>query len=208
VAFRAASTAASSTGTEPTGTAQNDILIAVAANNSSATITLPSGWTSLYTGSNGGTIRTLVCYVVRGGSAPNLVFTNAAEVQIFAFYNYSTSSPIDAQSADGGSGGAGNGTSDPPAVTVVSAKGAVVVTGGTTNAAGGSWVTPAGFTLRSPTNALQSVVFTKETAQAGSVDPASTNSGGLATNWNGFSISLNPATIVENSILYAPYLKG
>lgn len=203
--FRAASFAASAVGTEPTGTVQNDVLLALAAVIGAATPSLPSGWTSLYSG-NTGTAGYRVAYIVRGSSAPsNMTFTYATEVHVLGFYGLDTSSPIDAQSADGGSTVS---TPNPPAVTVASSKGATVVTGGVTNNGfNNNWTAPAGFTLRSSQVNKNGILASEETFQAGSVNPAAFSGGGTG-GWNGFSISLTPAAIVENAIKFAPYRKS
>jgi hypothetical protein len=91
-----------STGTEPTGTAQDDVLVAsfLIESGSGAPVT-PSGWTALAgpQSSVDSVFRGSVYYIVRGASAPALEWTwngvdRYHELIISAWRGVSTSSPI------------------------------------------------------------------------------------------------------------------
>lgn len=73
------------TGTEPAGTAQGDLLVAVVSARSTPAFTLPSGWTLVGTQQSSGDTATatgiasgLMCYAPRGASAPGLIWTRTA----------------------------------------------------------------------------------------------------------------------------------
>lgn len=95
--------------TEPTGVQAGDLLVACISYRSTAAFTLPTGWALVATQNSGGntTVNTvgsivscLMAYIVRGSSAPSLVFTRTAGDlalgRITAFRGTSSESPYDA----------------------------------------------------------------------------------------------------------------
>lgn len=76
------------TGTEPSGTTTNDLMIGIAGTVDAGGIALPAGWTQIVAAAPGtyGTLR--VAYIVRGGSAPSLVWVmnlNQTSIDIVTF---------------------------------------------------------------------------------------------------------------------------
>jgi|SRR3989344_885625 len=97
--------------TEPSGIAQGDLMIAAIAYRSNAVFTLPLNWTLVATQqSSGDTDATngiasgLMAYIIRGVSAPSLVFTRTGGDQaigrIIAYSGVNQSSPYDTGSAN------------------------------------------------------------------------------------------------------------
>jgi hypothetical protein len=213
IAFRAeahviGTGASPTTGSEPTGTVQGDVLVAlfIVDSTASTTVGIPAGWTSLYTSvSPSNQFRQNLCYIVRGASAPSLAFTHSGnsstyrELYILGFSGCSTSSPIDA-SANGGytTGIALN--PDPPAVTAVSNAAMAIAVG--INRAGsstcGSWVAPTGYTIRSDnTPANDGAIATKLLSVAGSENPSAFSgvaSSGSQDAWQA-TVTLTPLSI-------------
>ena len=102
IAFRSATTTASLTGTEPTGAAQNDLLVAMVVNG--ATVTGPSGWTQIGTEINpsSGWLNSMWT-IVRGGSAPSYVWggsSSGPKVSIAAYSGVSSTLGADASTGD------------------------------------------------------------------------------------------------------------
>lgn len=102
VAFRSAShntgaTAANITGSEPTGAALNDILIAILYIESDTAVTAPSGWTNTFAGtaalaennSASGAYREYAYWIRRGGSAPALAWTFSSSFRSLSIVAYS-----------------------------------------------------------------------------------------------------------------------
>ncbi len=152
IAYRSESHVASITGmtstpTEPSGAASGDVFVACVQESNLGTLSMPAGWTALYTGSTiTGTQQYWVGYIVRGGSAPDLTWTfvNGAyrNIEISAF---SGSTGVEASAAA---------TSDqsatgplPPAATATSANDWAIVCGVKDEFAP-AWVAPTGYTIR------------------------------------------------------------
>jgi hypothetical protein len=111
VSFRSNSsiigTGGNATATEPAGTVQGDLLVALFAVDNAgqaATATPPSGWRSIEGGSSA--TREFVynvSYIIRGSSAPNLTFTHDSgsvyrELLLLCFSNADSTWPIDSMS--------------------------------------------------------------------------------------------------------------
>jgi len=215
IAFRNGTHAAGSSATcnpgEPAGTASGDVLIAlVIADARSSAPSLPTGWTSLYSGgtpqSNAAGFSYAVDYIVRGGSAASTAFTLSSgynnECFIIGFSGVSNSSPIDAQSANGATGtdSGGGHNPDPPAVVAVSNR-AMAVAGGAfwgTGSGSSGWSAPANYTLRSNNAAGNTGMLASRLLSAsGSENPpafSGASTPGVSIDyWEGFTITLNPA---------------
>lgn len=202
------------TATEPAGAATNDILYA-SANATDAAITLPTGWTQLYSGSqvggpsNNHTLYWVVGYIRRAGSAPSLQFTYSAggsvdyyELHLAAYSGVNTTTAIDAVSADGGSGNVDLHQPDASAVVAVAANTIALVTMATwVGADTGGWTPPSGYTLRSdPSAGLAAGIAEKALVSPGSENPGAwANLPAGANNsfqyWDGATITLNPPAV-------------
>lgn len=183
IAFRAANTAVVGTGTsptavEPSGTTSGDVILATfIVDSPGGTPGIPSGWTSVWSGASSGThFRYNICYVVRGGSAPSLVFTLTGsqyrELRLFTYSGVDGTTPIDSQSTVA-SVGSTSILPDPPATTAVSSSAMALVWmdfwGG---APVGGWTAPAGYTMRGTTDAAAYGMAEKQLSASGSEDPA------------------------------------
>lgn len=188
----------SPTGTEPSGTASGDVLVAFIEVDT-ADVTAPAGWTNLVGGQvTQATTRFLVSYIVRGGSAPSLVWTFTGsvfrELHIIGLQTSGGTITLDSQSAAGGKGTDGASTTQPnPPATVASASSSLSVCGGnqTIAAAIGAAVAPSGYTLRSlNTAAVDTAMATKALSASGSEDPGAFSgfsAGGTHDWWHGFT---------------------
>lgn len=213
VAFRAEShlygfTAANVVVTEPTGTAQNDVLILMLhlGGASTGSPAAPTGWTTLYSGTstqgsgsdNG--FKFLVSYIVRGASAPSLTCSNGStfygEWNVLGFSGCSTSSPIDSQSASGALSTTSSGNFDPPATTAVSSSAMAVCGGLFWDGSATAWAAPTGYTIRSTVNVSNDqALASKLLSASGSENPAAFSGAavGTADIWQGFTITLAPS---------------
>ena len=99
----AQATAGNLTLNEPTGAAQNDLLVACIAYRASAIFTLPAGWVTAApqqnsgdTDATSGIASGLMAYIVRGGSAPSYSFTRTvgdiAKGRVIAYRGGNTAS--------------------------------------------------------------------------------------------------------------------
>lgn len=194
-----ATTGTSPTVAEPTGCASGDMAFATYLTTASGAPTLPAGWTSIYNGSSTNTAWR-VGYVQRGGSAPSYAFTHTGniyyEVHVQCYQGAATVT-FDAQSTTGAVVTSTTTLPNPTAVVAVAAS-SLSVAGGFNFGIAGTWVAPAGYTIRSRTTAgTDFVIATKSLAASGSEDPAVfTFSGvpGSADNlWNGFTVTFTDA---------------
>jgi len=172
-----AGTGTSVTGTEPSGTAQNDILIALYfVDQASATLGIPAGWSSIFNGASSTNFRYNLCYIVRGASAPSLAFTHTGsvyrELHMLSFSGGDTNNPINA-SADGGTFIGNPPNPDPPSATATVANTLVLGVGiGWVGSQAGGWVAPSGYTIRTdntPTD--DGMIAVKSLASATSENP-------------------------------------
>jgi hypothetical protein len=193
-------TGANLTATEPTGTASGDIIVALFAVQSGTTHGLPTGWTQLTT-SNNSQFEATLGYIVRGASAPSLVFTVGAstyrELTLDSYRGVDNTTPMDVVGQF--LGNTLTGTSiDPPAITPSSADTMIVAGGVFWNGNVGGAVAPTNYTRRSgSTNGITvAVVDRLLVGGAGaSEDPGTITSTGATTSkvW-GFTIALRPAS--------------
>jgi hypothetical protein len=172
-------TGTSVTGTEPSGTTQNDVMLAmyIVADPAGAP-TIPSGWTSIYNGRSS-TLHFYynLCYIVRGATAPALNFThfgsNYRELHILSFSGADTSTPINT-SIDGGNftGNPPNPDAPPAAATVANTMVLAVGIGWDGSAAGG-WAPPSGYTILTDNTASNDgVIASKTLPTAATENPA------------------------------------
>jgi hypothetical protein len=177
IAFRSKNqvigTGGNATVTEPGSAAANDVFVAVAICANAATLTRPTGWTPLYSGTSGTSFKYDVSYIRRGGSAPSLVWTIGSsvyrEVHVMAYSGVDTTTAIDAQST----GVVNNSTNpDPDSVTTTAANSMVVIVGINWNGSSPSWA-HAAYTIRSDNTAGNDVVMAElKKATAGAENPA------------------------------------
>jgi hypothetical protein len=194
---------------EPSGTAQGNVLVGgtvVAYTAPGDAPTLPSGWSSLYSGTSASNkFYWVVGYIVRGSSAASTTFTNIngsyRECWIMRISG-ANSSPIDSQSSSG-STSATQSTPTPPPTTATSACNTslcLAIAGGVhwQGSDVGGWAL-SGYTVRSDNAATNDwFAATKDTAvSAGTLTPpqSTTNGSNLIQSddmWNGFTITLKP----------------
>lgn len=191
VAFRARSfltnTSANSTATAPAGTVSGDVMVAYIATEGTGANAAPSGWTTLDSGSNSTVYNWRLAYIVRGGSAPAMNFTNPAtyhEIHILTFSGVDNTTPIDASVASGALTVVLN--PDPPSVTAIAATDMAVACGVAWAGSSAAWGAPAGYTMRSDNTAGNDVFMaTKPLSGSGAENPAVfTGSAGTGGNVN------------------------
>jgi hypothetical protein len=196
LAFRAArfSTQASAngwTGTEPTGTAQNDIMIALAlCSDSSTSLGAPSGWTVVTSGASAGNFKYNLAWIRRGASAPSLTWTMSGafyrEVYILSYSGATPSGTPYGATADGGVQ-INVSTPNGPAVTTTAANSLVLsIFVHWSGSGAGGWTKPTGYTQRSDnTSGNDGGAADKAVATSGtSEDPGAwTNQGGNNVAW-------------------------
>lgn len=147
VAVRASSLASfTATGTEPTGSAQGDILIAFVTTNGGAngSPTGPAGWTSELDFVTQTSSRITVWSIKRGASAPSYVWTianTAVGILIWANSGGDTATWIDATPT--GSDNASSTAPTSPSITTVTSGALLLV--GIFSFPGGAYTVPSGF---------------------------------------------------------------
>lgn len=125
----ATGTAAGASGTDPSGAASGDFLIAIVRTAGGASaLTRPAGWTSLFNGTSAdGDFDYDICWITRGGSAPDLAWTWTGSVA-YAIHIVRISgvnaTPVDAISA---LSSVASGAPNPPSITVGDANALVLV---------------------------------------------------------------------------------
>lgn len=212
VAFRSESHTIAATGANadpglPAGSIQGDVWFGlIVVDGSLAAPSLPSGWTALYTltsprGTTSSGFKTVAGYIAWTGTQPATAFANASgyrEAFIVALSGANTSSPIDSQSASGGTAQQVSTFTpcDPPSTTAVAAATLAISGAINWNGSGTAWVASTGYTIRSNNAAgNDSVLQTKTLSAAGAEDP-STITGGASGNgdlWHGFTVTIAPA---------------
>jgi hypothetical protein len=183
---------------EPTGTAPGDLLVAWAVIASTGSLSLPTGWTLLSSGTQGA-FKWLHGYIPRGASAVSTTFAQTGgslyrEVHIGCWKSDSGQSlELNAQSAAGASGNAATHNPNPPSVTPT--KIGVAVCGGVWWAGSGTaWAGSAGYTVRARNTAGDDVVFAdKPLSAVAAEDPAAFSGAGSATNdyWDGMTLVIS-----------------
>ena len=197
------------TGTEPTGTVQNDVLIALyIVDSTSGTLGIPSGWTSIYSGvSPTPNYRYNLCYIVRGASAPSLAFTHTGSVYrelfIMSYSGCNTNAPINA-SVDGGGFTSNPQAPNPPSATATVANAMALAIGiGWNGSASGGWTPPSGYTMRTDNTAGNDVmVASKLLVSAGAEDPGAFGNGTVSGSTDGWqaTVILAPAGISVSTL--------
>jgi hypothetical protein len=203
-AFRSASSAISSggvsaTGVEPTGTVQNDVMVALWVVFNGNAPAVPAGWTSLSTQTVGG-LQVAFGYIVRGSSAPSMVFTTGQaasrfyELHITSFSGCNTTTPVQA-SAFGTTGTTTPGHIDPPNNASAGTSVLHVIGGASFAGSATAWVAPANYTIRTTNVASQAGIIASRTSDAlttGAEDPAAFTgaAAGASEWWDGFTVAL------------------
>lgn len=183
-----AGTGLNATPSEPAGTAQNDILIAIFGVSAAGTPGLPAGWTVITNGTEAidGQFDYIIGVIRRGASAPNLTFTTGTsqyrEVYIHAISGASTAgNAIDVIEVAARATGNGTGGVDPPQVTTVNDNALIVIAGLCwAGSGGGGWGAPANYTIRGDNTAGNSIA--NATRSAGLISPAGAENPAIFTN--------------------------
>jgi hypothetical protein len=172
-------TGTSVTGTEPAGTVQNDVLVAFYTTDGVTTsLGVPTGWTSL---SSGVSITPqqnyLVCYIVRGASAPSLTFTHVGsiyrELHILGFSGVDTTYPIDEYETVPSTNAVGNNPNPPAAIANSSASMALALGYTFSGSDTGGYGAPSGYSVNSDNTAGNDLVIaSKLLSSSGSENPA------------------------------------
>lgn len=205
VAFRSASdqfgTGTDITATEPSGAAQGDILIAMIVAGATATVTIPSGWTQLYTeGPN--QMRYVACWIARGASAPSYTFTLSTsvfrQVTVWAFSGGDTTTPFSGQAA----GSVINTTNvDPPSATPGTVDGMALAIAGHWGGAN-PFVPPSGYTLRGNTGLSDIGGATKALSSTAAEDPGTFTGPSGSNDAVGITLLLAPGAAPPATLSY------
>lgn len=189
-------TGTSPTLSEPAGASSGDMLVALALSDTAGAITQPSGWTSKYSGTQGG-VTWVVSIVARGSSAPNLTWTVTGtvyrEIYIVCLQGSSTVS-LDSVSASGGTGNSGTHNPNPPSTTAVATSSLAVAGGinfGGSNT--GGWTPSTNYTMQTNNaDGDDGIVETRSLISAGVEDPSAVGNvivGGSKDWWDGFTMT-------------------
>jgi hypothetical protein len=185
---------------EPTGTVEGDVMVVVFYATLCDGLTLPAGWTELYSGSQGD-MRWKVAWITRGASAPDLdfvysTFTEPIPIVEITTFQKSSGNPIrlDSQSAAGSSGTDNTTYPDAPSTTAVAASSLAVAFGVHWGAVTGGFTAPTGYTEHNEgTGFLKAGWAVKSLSAAGAENPDAFGGGahfGSSDWWNGFTITL------------------
>ena len=201
IAFRSqtanVATGTSVTGVEPSGTVQNDVMVAMyIVADPGGVPGIPSGWTSIYNGrSSTNHFYYDLCYIVRGASAPSLTFTHTGSVYrelfILTFSGVDTTTPINA-STNGGNFTGNPPNPDAPSATATVANTMVLAVGiGWDGSTTGGWTAPSGYVIRSDnTVSNDGVIATKALATATAEDPGAFSNAFNAGNDDGWQATV------------------
>jgi hypothetical protein len=175
ITFRAAETAASLsantvTVTKPTGTVDNDIMLAIAyVNDATATITPPAGWTLAESVNTTITAKATLYYKKASSEGANYQFdfsvTSRVRATIVTFTGQDTTTPVGDTSGQGNS----SSTSAPAATVTSTVDNSVIVYGAIMDSGTGtSWTPPTDYTEATDTGGAASTTFAYATmASAG-----------------------------------------
>ena len=191
ITFRAAETALSAsantvTVTKPTGTVDNDIMIAIAyVNDATATITAPSGWTLAETNNSPMTAKASLYYKKASSEGASYQFDFSATTRVRAtiatFTGQDTTTPVGDTTAKGNASGDGSTPADSVTSTV---DNSVIVYGAIMDAATDtSWLPPTDYTEAIDTGGEASTTFAYATkASAGATGTITATHSTPATN--------------------------
>lgn len=200
-----------STLTEPASTALNDMLISLAAAEAGTSLTRPSLWQLMYSGTQGAFMYD-VSRISRGASAPNLTWgvsgtSKYREIHLLCLTAGGALVLFDA-SATGTAGNRNSATIDPPAVTAVAASSLSVSGGVQWNGIGGSGnMTPStGYTIRTQNLAGDDAGMQTKSLVAAGVENPATMGGfqvGAADYWDGFTATFTdiPAFLAAQPLM-------
>lgn len=177
------------------------MLVSLALADSGTSLAAPSGWTVKFGPTTNASVMWTVAYVLRGGSAPSLVWnvtgtSKYREIYVLCLTAGGTTITFDSVSAAGGTGGGTNHAPDPPSTTAV-ASSSLAVAGGLNffGSQAGGWAASTGYVVRS-NNAAGNDGFmeTKSLSASGAEDPSATNAAnGNGDWWDGFTMTFTDA---------------
>jgi hypothetical protein len=202
--------------TEPAGAASGDALFAYAVADSASSLTKPTGWTDLYSGTQG-LSKWLVSWITRGGSAPALTWgvggTSIYREVYLICLQAAAAITLDSQSAAGASGNASNHNPDPPATTAVQSTSLAISGGHNFNGCGaGGWTVSTGYTVQTSHGASQeAVIQVKSLSASGSENPAAlanVNASGTPDYWEGFTVTFTDAAGGGGGTIGGPCFDG
>jgi len=189
------------TPSEPTGAAQNDILLyQFTVFTGSGTVTGPTGWTSAYSFDDTD-MRTRVWWVRRGASAPavQVSWTTAMTYSelIVSAYSGCTTAGTPYDDVQGNPVTGANPCNPDPAAATSAGSGRVAVAMGFSwqGDSGAGWTAPSGYTLREGASGGggQAVALADLAVGSGSINPgAFSGAGAGANNANGVTLILAP----------------
>lgn len=196
ITYRAGNTASGTTSctiTKPASTASGDVMYAAIVTDT-GTVTPPSGWTALQTGTNGLGNRLSTFRKVAGGSEPaNYAFSGGSGItqgNIDGFIGVDNTTPEDATTTIGTGSAA---TVTFPSITTVTNNAWHMTISGDP---GGSVGTPSTYTARTVSAAGYAEGSTKDITTAGAVTGV-TATGGV--DWIAVSIAMRPAGAATTS---------
>ena len=190
---------------EPTSAASGDwefVLISVSSN--AITVATPSGWTLFADSGAGANTRFYIFYVTggRGASAPGLNFTasGGAGHEWHCLGVAGSNVTIDASATQAIATGT---NPDPPSATAIQTSDESIAIG--FNFAGATWVTQAGYTIRSlNSGGLDCVASSKDLVGSGAENPAVFTGPGAANDIFAATILLQAAA--DGLVAYQPWL--
>lgn len=217
VAFRAKTLTGGNTGTEPTGTAADDILIVAVYWENNATITAPAGWSNVF-GSN--TIATQLMvgnsfsnwstswhWIRRGASAPALAWSlSAGSVNTISMLCYSGA----INSGNPFSFAAKAARDDLTVATYPSVSGTtdqaneMLVWFGSQLAGNSTFVPPTGYTIRENSAGFDIAAADLVQASAGAVTASGASGIGGNDNTTAFLAGLSPTTVGGGGATFVP----
>jgi hypothetical protein len=180
-----AATGTSPSISEPSGTMAGDCIVALyLVDAASATLTIPTGWTSLFNGITAGSLILYnFCYIVRGASAPSYSFTHTGsvyrELHVLSYNGTDPINPIDSVATFVRTTSTSFPQMIPPNILTVS--NAAMVIEGAACWSGGTYNTPStNYTIRTPVSE-RGVIEDRLLATAGAETPSYISGVGTST---------------------------
>jgi hypothetical protein len=181
------------TPSEPSGTSSGDILVGLIVAANTATVGLPSGWTSISSGTAGTSFKWALGWIARTGSAPSYAFTCTPsafrQVIVARISGADTTAPIDAAPSPASGTSA---TGDSPSATATTSEGLALAW--LAHWSGSNpFVAPTGYTLRGNTGNSDIGLASKTLSVSGAEDPAAWGAAsGGSGEWRAFTLILAP----------------
>lgn len=204
VAFRSASdvfgTGTNITPAEPTGAAQNDVLVALCIAGTLGSITKPTGWTTLYSGA-AVSFNYELCWIARGASAPSYTFAISQsvfrQVTVAAFSGANTTSPFSASTNGGHAALTTN--PDPPSASPGTVDGMAAAICAHWSSAN-PFVAPTGYTLRGNASASDIGYATKALSSTAAENPGAFTGPAEANDTYSATLLLQPSAASSNAL--------